>query len=66
MSPEERAKVGRVRVRVGGERGGALPRTHACQAGLSGMRFNEGGMGLVENERVLSEVPPMLRVRVRV
>ena len=29
-------------------RGGLSPDTHACTAGLSGMRLNEGGMDLVD------------------
>ena len=44
-----------LRVRVRG--GGISTHTcmHACKAGSSGMRFSEGGRGLVESERVKIE-----------
>ena len=40
----------RVRVRVRGE---LFPHTHTYKAGLSGMRFNEGGRDLVESKGVV-------------
>ena len=40
----------RVRVRV---RWDLFLHTHACRAGLTGMRFNEGGRALIESERVV-------------
>ena len=52
-----RARDG-VRTRVGsgpGLLGGVYSHTHACKAGLSGIRFNESGMDLVESERVVTQ-----------
>ena len=43
---------------------GLFPHTHACKAGLSGMRFSEGGQRLRVGVRV--RVSGRVRARVRV
>ena len=43
-----------------------FPHTHACKAGLSGMRFSESDQQLRARARVRARVSARVRVRVRV